>query len=140
MQLELKIDFSLFLTRCAFAALMLVCLATLLPQLALSFGDVNCGVGRYAYEWPHRAFPSGFNRVYGDMITTHLRGSALVLAINFWTIFSVAFVYVTRMRRFIVFAVSYLFAVLAIEAAFSLFLAVTTYSQMVPYSYCTPLQ
>ena len=85
--------------------MILVCLATLLPQLALSFGDVDCGIGKYAYQWQHRAFPSGFYGVYGDMVTTHLDGSAFVLAINFWTIFSVAFVYLTRMRRFIIFVV-----------------------------------
>jgi len=140
LQLELKIDSTLLLTRCAIAAFILVCLATVLPQFALSFGDVNCGVGKYAYQWPHRAFPSGFNRMYGDMYTTHLYGSAFVLAINFWTVFSLGFVYVTRMRRFTVFAALYLIAVLAIEAAFSLILSGTTYSQKLPYSFCAPLQ
>jgi hypothetical protein len=141
LQLELKIDLSLFLTRCAFAALILICLATLLPQLALSFGDVNCGVGKYAYDWPHRAFPSAFRRVYGDMLTTHMYSSAFVLAINFWTVFSVTFIYLTRTRRFIIYAMSFSIAVLVIEAAFSLILTATTYSPSLPYfSHCAPVQ
>ena len=140
LQIDLKIDLSPFLTRCAFAALVLVCLATLLPQLALSFSDVNCGIGKYAHQWPHRAFPSAFRQHYGDMVMTHLYGSAFILAINFWTIFSLVLVYVTRMRRFAIFAASYLAAVLAIEAAFSLFLTATTFSQRLPYSFCAPLQ
>ena len=141
LQLELKIDVSLFLTRCAFAALTLVCLATLLPQLALSFGDIDCGIGRYAHQWPHRAFPSGFNSMYGDMYMTHLYRTAFVLAVNFWTVFSIAFVYLTRARRFIIYALSFSIAVLVIEAAFSLFLTATMYSPRLPYvSFCAPVQ
>ena len=140
MQLELKIDSTLLITRCAFAALALGCLVTVLPQFALSFGDVNCGIGRYAFQWPHRAFPSAFNRMYGDMYSGHLEGSAFVLAIVFWTVFSLAFVYMTKMWRFVVFAGSYLLAVLAVEAAFSLILSATTYSQKLPFSFCAPLQ
>ena len=113
--------------RLLFAALTFVFLVFLLPELALSFGDVRSGfgdvrstrLGSWAYFWPQRAFPKGFQTFHGDYFVQHLYRYAFVIAIDFWVVLSSVIIYTTRHQSFGRFAGILIFLILAIELAFT---------------------
>ena len=67
MHIELRIDNRILATRVAFAIAVFVTLAILMPQLALSYGQVPQNwLATYAYYWPGRVFPGAYYQSFGD--------------------------------------------------------------------------
>ena len=138
MYIELRIDNRILVTRVAFAIAVFMTLAILMPQLALSYGQVPQNwLATYAYHWPERVFPQGYYQSFGDYRIDHLRGAAPIIASLFWVIASIASIYVTQKWKFRAFALFFVLFVLITEVLGSLAIKLAGYYPILSYYFRT---
>ncbi len=124
-----QFDLKPIVLRSAYAVAVLWALSCLLPQLALSFvPDESRWLFEYTYYWPQRAFPTGFWFSNGDYLIERYGSSAFVLAIDFWVLFSLAVIYLTRRIKFRLFALTYIGSVFFVEALWSILMSVCVWN------------
>jgi hypothetical protein len=138
MHIELRIDNRVLATRTAFVIAVFVTLAILMPQLALSYGQIPQNwLATYAYYWPERVFPEGYYRSFGDYRVFYLQGAAPILASLFWVTTSTTFIYMTRTRSFPIFASLFVLSLLIVEVLGSLAVRLAGYYPEVSYYFST---